>query len=104
MRYSLERAIYNKEYYRLSRARRVVENAFGILVHRFEIFRSPLRIDIGEAKFTVLACVFLHNWLEKSKCSAYSPAGYTDSEVNNELVPGKYMIKYKDKIKKTIYS
>jgi DDE superfamily endonuclease len=77
-------------FFRMSRARRIVENAFGILVHRFEVFRSPIRMEVDEVKFVVLSCVFLHNWLMKAKCSTYLPAGFSDAEVGNVPVNGIY--------------
>lgn len=49
--------------YRLSRARRVVENAFGILGARWRIYRSPI---IGSEKLVrkiIQATTCLHNWL-----------------------------------------
>lgn len=50
-------------YCRLSRARNKSENAFGILVHRFEIFRAPIRSKIHQIKASTMAAVSLHNWL-----------------------------------------
>ena len=41
--------------YRLSRARRVSENAFGIVVHRFQIFLSTIPLEPKKAEF-IFAC------------------------------------------------
>jgi hypothetical protein len=49
--------------YRLSRCRRVVENAFGILANRFRVFRSPITSQPSSVKKVVLAATALHNYL-----------------------------------------
>jgi len=49
--------------YRLSRARRVVENAFGILANRFRIFRAPMLLQPRTARLVVQAATVLHNFL-----------------------------------------
>lgn len=48
--------------YRLSRARRVIENAFGIMVARWRIFCGPLNTSLSTSENIIKACVVLHNF------------------------------------------
>jgi hypothetical protein len=71
----VEKRIFN---YRLSRARRVVENAFGILASRFQIYKCRIPASVINVKKFVLATCALHNFL-KSKNTYISP-GSIDRE------------------------
>ncbi len=53
-----EERIFN---YRLSRARRIVENAFGILSHRFRCLLTTMRQAPHRVESIMLACVCIHN-------------------------------------------
>lgn len=78
--------------YRLSRARRIVENAFGILAARFRVFEKDINLSPPKASKVVLAACSLHNWLRKSNDRNYWANGIVDSE-NLELgtiAPGKW--------------
>lgn len=67
--------------YRLSRARRVVENVFGIMASIFRVFRKPMLLQPEKVDKIVLACVHLHNYLRKhSSKTTYNPPGTFDSE------------------------
>ena len=50
---------------RLSRARRVVENAFGILVTKWRIFRQPIIAKTSTVDDIVRASCVLHNFLRR---------------------------------------
>lgn len=80
---SESRRVYN---YRLCRARRVVENAFGILAARFRVFRRPFecRIELVE-KMVKAACV-LHNYLIKHNFYNMRPDEIEDLN-DNQMTP-----------------
>lgn len=78
--------------YRLSRARRVVENAFGILANRFRVFRAPMFVNTSTAKKIVLACTALHNMLhirDNQETEITTAAEYDDFpvETSDGLAP-----------------
>lgn len=78
--------------YRLSRARRTVENAFGISSAVFRILRKPLLLEPEKAELVVMAIVHLHNFLRKSKSSRsiYTSPGTFDSEVEGKVIQGSW--------------
>jgi len=56
------KAIFN---YRLCRARRVTENAFGILCHVFRIFFTPINVKPSTVDLIIFVSCCLHNMLRK---------------------------------------
>jgi len=56
----------------LSRARRVVENVFGIMASVFRIFRGPILLEPEKVQEITMTCVLLHNFLRRSKSSSYT--------------------------------
>ncbi|GBN92200.1 hypothetical protein AVEN_56011-1 [Araneus ventricosus] len=67
--------------YRLSRAQRVSENAFGILAARFQIFKQRILTSPMNATKIVMACCALHNFLISKNLSLYIPASSIGTEV-----------------------
>ncbi|XP_049511354.1 uncharacterized protein LOC119463812 [Dermacentor silvarum] len=70
-----EEVIFN---YRFSRARRCVENAFGILVSRWRIYERQINTEPKNADIIVKATCVLHNFLSSNAASTYCPPGYAD--------------------------
>lgn len=66
--------------YRLSRARRTVENAFGILANRFRLFLTSINLVPAKVEVIVLATCALHNYLRRHSRSTYTPPGFVDDE------------------------
>ena len=80
--------IYN---YRLSRARRCSENAFGILASRFRLFLKDIHAYQENATKFILAGVCLHNFLRQRCGRSYMPPGSVNSEdPNQQVVPGDW--------------
>lgn len=69
--------------YRLSRARRIVENAFGIIANRFRVLRNPISLHPDRVQNVVLAICALHNFLMSTKETqrAYLYSGLLDCEI-----------------------
>ncbi|GFS06949.1 protein ANTAGONIST OF LIKE HETEROCHROMATIN PROTEIN 1 [Elysia marginata] len=67
--------------YRLSRARRIIENVVGILVNRFGVLKSRMNLrNMDNVDSVVLACCVLHNYLHRHASDSYTPRGVLDSE------------------------
>lgn len=78
--YDLDKRIYN---YRHSRARRVSENAFGILVARWRIFSKPIIAKLSNVENIIKAAVCLHNFLIKYAPNKYITSRMVDVENDN---------------------
>lgn len=74
---TFERKIFN---YRLSRARRIVENVFGILASRFRIFHTAINLNLEHIERVVMACCVLHNFLRRKCSQSYTPPMSLDDE------------------------
>ena len=80
--------------YRISRARRIIENSFGILAARFRIFRRPIIANVETVTFVTKAAIALHNFLMISQCAGdtytYCPVGFTDNESSRGRSAGQW--------------
>ena len=76
--------MFNK---RLSRARRVIENAFGISAARWRILLSPLQMHPTSAEKVVKATVVLHNFL-KVHDQSYCPPDFIDRYQGDNVLKG----------------
>lgn len=64
--------------YRSSRARRVVENAFGIL--RFRVFHGTIHLKEETVDLVIKASCALHNWLRTTSSKNYLSNGLVDRD------------------------
>lgn len=70
--------------YRISRGRRTIENAFGIMCQRWRQLLKPIVANVDTCEKITKACVALHNFLQCSEEDlpdverTYCPSGYAD--------------------------
>ncbi|KAK0152724.1 Protein ALP1-like [Merluccius polli] len=77
--------------YRLSRARRTVENAFGILANRLRVFLTNIALDPDKVTAITLAALSIHNFLREKGSEAYVPPAFVDTEdESHRLVSGTW--------------
>lgn len=68
---------------RLSRARRIIENTFGVATSRFRIFRRPIIANVEKVTLVTKAVVALHNFLMANNSSngyRYCPTNFIDQD------------------------
>lgn len=88
-----EKRIFN---YRLSRARRISKNTFGILRARFRVFSRPIEALPQNAVRITKACVALHNYLQMSDAAnpptaRYVPPTFVDyANENGQMQQGEW--------------
>lgn len=77
--------------YRLSRAQRVADNAFGILANRFRIMRNTIYLEPEKVIKIFTASLCIHNFLLERRSEAYAPPGLADWEKeDHSLVKGTW--------------
>lgn len=75
---SHESKVFN---YRLSRARRVIENAFGIMTARWRVLTTDMTIhSVQRIRKVVKATCVLHNILRQQMIEHHMPNGFADNE------------------------
>lgn len=83
-----EEKIFN---YRLSRARRIIENAFGILSSRFRVFKTEVCLDDDHVDAVVLASCVLHNYLTRNGKVYLTPSSVDLEDINEgTIIPGEW--------------
>lgn len=86
---SMVQRVFN---YRLSRARRIIENVFGIMSARFRVIRKPIHLDAEKTKKVALACCVLHNYLMTANKAVYTPHSTFDQydDADNLTTPADW--------------
>lgn len=86
-----DRTMFN---YRLSRARRTIENTFGILAAQWRILRRPINCSVDKTMLIVQSIVCLHNWLRRQDIdkNVYVPESMIDRENEDGVIPGSWRV------------
>ncbi|PIK50928.1 putative nuclease HARBI1 [Apostichopus japonicus] len=75
--------------YRLSRARRVVENAFGILAHKFRVLLRTMNQRPETCRKIITTCVILHNLIRLRYPATHNNLMDLEDQ-NQNVIPGAW--------------
>lgn len=81
-----DKYLYNKE---LARGRATIENSFGVLAARWQIFHTSITAEPTTVDDIIKCTVVLHNYLT-DEGSKYINREYIDHEINGILVEGHW--------------
>jgi len=78
--------------YRICRARRIVQNVFGLSSSVFRVLRKPVLLEPEKAQLVAMTIACLHKFLRRSSDSAAicTPPGTFDYEENGRVVEGSW--------------
>lgn len=83
-----EERIFN---YRLSRARRCIENTFGILSSKWLVLKKSMFCSPERAQKLITSCCLLHNYAINVNRRSYCPTAFADTlDVNGKVVEGEW--------------
>ena len=83
-----------------SRARRMIEKIFGLMVASWKILHTPITSSVENIEKFVMAIVVLHNYLRLTENASYSLAGFGDSKNSNrKMIPGNWSSSERNKTK-----
>ena len=74
---SEDRVVFN---FRLSRARRIIENTFVVLATRWRLFRKAIISDPNKVISYTKAAIAVHNFLRTTESTVYCPPDFIDGE------------------------
>lgn len=74
--------------FRLSRARRVVENAFGILSSKFHIFKTAINLEPDKVQIITLASLAMHNLPRQTRPDQWNIVG-AESDTTTNAEPSR---------------
>jgi len=88
--YSHKQLIHDKQVYnyRLSRARRVVEQAFGIMSQRFRVLGRPIPLTPAKVELVVMTICCLHNFLLRNTIVANNYITQDQTVTDNNTTTG----------------
>ena len=68
--------------YTLRRARRIIENIFGVLSLKFRVLLKTIGLHPDKVESVIMSCIYLHNFLTRNSIikGFYTPPGPFDSK------------------------